>query len=183
MRLLLRSLAGLVALIGSFWVTLFLLDKDPISDPRASRLSSENSYDYRNGASEKLWLGSGWAWPEPIGVWTDGNRSEIKIRVDAKTRRLEILMNTSAYIVPKKRPWQQVSVIVRGKQISTWGYDEKESSATRRIDLARRDMIDGEAQIELVARDPQSPKSLGMSDLDSRKIAILLTTMLVREFY
>src|SRR5215475_7495303 len=133
MRLLLKSLGGFVVLVGSFWVTLFLLDRGPVGVPKGTSLSSEKSYDYRNGAIGKLWLGSGWAWPEPIGIWTDGNRSEIKIKINAKTRRLEILMNTTAYIVPNKRTWQQISVIVRNKQISTWNYDEKESSATRRI--------------------------------------------------
>jgi hypothetical protein len=182
MRLLITSLAGLVVLIGSFGVTLFLLDKGPVGVPSGMRLLSEKSYDYRNGANGKLWLGSGWAWPEPIGIWTDGNRSEIKIKIDARTRRLEVVMNTTAYIVPKKRPWQQISVLVRDKEISTWSYDEKETGATRRIDLASNDIGDEVAQIDLIATDPQSPKSLGMSDFDSRKIALLLITMLVREF-
>jgi hypothetical protein len=177
-------IAAFVVLVGSFLGTLHFLDRGVVSTSRPNsheRLLTERRYDYRNGVSAKQWLGSGWAWPEPFGIWTDGDRSEIQILLDRRTQRAEVLMDTIAF-VDQLRPQQEISVFVWQKKVATWKYDQAQAKAVRSIDLVAVDISMGTVIINLEVKDPKSPKSLGLSESDTRKIALGLVELTVREY-
>lgn len=183
MRLILRLLIGLVVLSGSFWITLVLIDHGFFGTGTLLRgeMISEKTYDYRKGASGRIWLGAGWAWPEPFGVWTDGEQSEISIKLDGRTRRVEVDVETIAFVVPE-RPDQRVAVFVNDRRVATWDYSQSNAKAVRRIELAAGDLKDGYGTMVLVPRDPQSPQALALSNVDARKIAVGLVSLTVREY-
>src|SRR5450830_265215 len=86
-------IGGLAVLVLSFLSTLFLLDHGLLS-PSHSVLIAERRFDYRDGAVGKLWLGTGWSVPDSLGVWTDGERAEMEIKLGERTRRVELLIKT-----------------------------------------------------------------------------------------
>jgi len=105
MRKTLAGAAFAVVTVASFATTYALL-------PDATEGRTEHGplviRDYRNEASGKTWLITGWAEPEALGIWTDGDKADINLPVRPLTTRASVVFDTAAYIVSagSKRPLQ-----------------------------------------------------------------------------
>ena len=118
-------------------------------------------------------IGWGWAFPEPWGVWSDGDRARLAIPLPPSDNlaysTLELKLELVAY-VNSKHPNQMVQAWSKGKKIGEMEINTPNPQWWT-LDLSSFSPSDGYALIEFRLLNPVSPKSLGASE-DSRRLGI-----------
>lgn len=75
------------------------------------------------GAKGTSALVKGWSASEPWGVWSDGKKAQMTLKLDPALQGKDIELEFSAQaFVREKAPKQTVTVSVSGKQLATWEY-------------------------------------------------------------
>lgn len=127
-------------------------------------------------------LVSGWANPEPWGVWSDGAQARIGFKIDgAVDTDVEVTLQLKAFIggsrneltmVPTANGRQLAPIVFRGSQVNP---------APHVLLIPSQDVAqaNGRIQLDFAVQDPQSPQELGLS-ADPRKLGIGLVELSVR---
>lgn len=122
-------------------------------------------------------LGDGWHAPDgEWGVWSDGDKAEIKftIRPDGNT----LFFNAQVYpFLASTHPRIAVSLSANGVPLGEWSFDITRPAdriwSWRHVLIPESAMASGEINIVLGIHSPASPRELGLS-IDARKLGIAL---------
>jgi hypothetical protein len=123
-------------------------------------------------------FGAGWYEPEPTGIWSRGETSEFKIRIDGidGIDAGEHVLTVSIGMICIAPPHAlRVELLVNGDHLATRRFTD---SAGRpwRVDLPATALRDGELELTLNIDAPRSPVELGWSS-DDRRLGIHLQTL------
>lgn len=116
-----------------------------------------------------IYLGQGWATPEPWGVW--GLESpRLVVRLSDKPVKLTAFAQAA---LSPAAPRLDFDVQVNGKPVATWSFDSASPSGEKTAHIPASVMLaDQDNQIEFVSKTPLiSPKEAGTFD-DPRKLGI-----------
>lgn len=141
------------------------------------RLGEQISF---TGAQPNYYLGTGWSFPEPWGVWTEGSEATLVMRPrNIQGSDLMLIAFMQAFIGPK-HPRLEVEVIVNGKPVERWTF-EQENAAERRA-LIPGHMITDRSLTYIAFRihQPTSPLALGIGK-DRRLLGIGLHWLRIEE--
>jgi hypothetical protein len=152
---------------------------------RSLRLGEEVVFSEGSGA-ERL-LGEGWSEPEATGVWTDGDRASLVLKVtNVPPGDAELVLAVDPFVTPD-HPELEVEVSAQGQQLGTRVFRHRRAVFRRGrphrpvravLPESVRDET-GRAVLELRLHDPTSPLELGLSD-DSRRLGLHLRSLAVR---
>ena len=163
--------------LGILLRTMTLLEHD-----RSLRLGEKIAFSQGSGA-ERL-LGEGWSGLEPTGVWTDGERASLVLKLtDAPPGDVELDLKVAPFVTPE-HPELRVEVSALGEQLGARAFRYRRAIFRRgkhlRVALPAsvRDET-GRAVLELRLHDPARPLDLGLSD-DSRRLGLNLRSLAVQ---
>jgi hypothetical protein len=159
--------------------TMTLVERD-----RSLRTGEEIAFSQGSGA-ERL-LGEGWSDLESKGVWTDGERASLVLKLtDAPPGDVELDLAVDPFVTPE-HPELRVEASALGEQLGARVFRYRR--AIFRLGNARRHLRvvlpasvrdeTGRAVLELRLHDPASPLDLGLSD-DSRRLGLNLRGLAV----
>jgi hypothetical protein len=112
-------------------------------------------------------FGAGWATPEHNGIWTRGERSELRIGVDGIGGGEYTLALSAGMICIGSDETLRVDVHANGDRIASRQFTDP-SARPWRIDLPAHVVRDGEIELMFVVDQPRSPLQLGWSTDDRR---------------
>jgi hypothetical protein len=149
---------------------------------RSLRLGEEMVFSQGSGA-ERL-LGEGWSALEPTGVWTDGEKASLVLKLmDAPPGDVELVLAVDPFVTPD-HPELKVEVSAQGEQLGARVFRHRR--AVFRPGKAHRPLRavlpasvrdeTGRAVLELRLHDPAKPLDLGLSD-DSRRLGLHLRSL------
>lgn len=120
-------------------------------------------------------FGAGWDSPEDTGIWTEGERSELKISFDASDDGDYVLALALAMVCVGSDDSLRVDVLAGGERVAS---RELADSFGRpwRIDLPAHLVREGEIDLAFVVHSPRSPLELGWSS-DDRRLGIHIRTL------
>jgi len=127
------------------------------------------------GLDEYGGFGDGWSAPEETGIWTEGERSELKIGLDGITEGEYVLTLALAMICIESGDALQVDVLAGGDRVATRALADSFGRAWR-VDVPGHCLRDGMLDLALVVHAPRSPLELGWSD-DDRRLGIHIRTL------
>lgn len=152
---------------------------------RSLRLGEEVVFSEGSGA-ERL-LGEGWSEPEATGVWTDGDRASLVLKLtNVPPGDAELVLAVDPFVTPD-HPELEVEVSAQGEQLGTRVFRHRRAvfrrgRAHRPVRAVLPESVrdeTGRAVLELRLHDPASPLELGLSD-DSRRLGLHLRSLAVR---
>lgn len=117
-------------------------------------------------------FGLGWAHPDSVGVWTQGNRSSLTLRIGRSLTRRRRLALTMADACVEPDAVLTVDAAIDGRGVGTRTFSQVDPDPVWRIELPRRSSV----EVTLAVRDPRSPRVLGWSD-DDRALGVRLRAM------
>jgi hypothetical protein len=117
-------------------------------------------------------FGLGWAHPDSVGVWTQGTRSSLTLRIGRSLTRRRRLVLTMADACVEPDATLTVDIALDGRRIDTRTFAQVDPEPVWRIALPWRSSV----EVALSVRDPRSPRSLGWSD-DDRALGVRLRSM------
>jgi hypothetical protein len=134
---------------------------------------------FSEGSGAERFLGEGWSRPEPTGVWTDGERARLVLKLtEAPPADAELVVAASAFLTPVHRELE-VEVSAFGKQLVRRVF--RYGDALRLIQVAfPADAHGGRAPFELRLSDPARPVDLGAGE-DARQLGLRLEWLIVRK--
>jgi hypothetical protein len=152
---------------------------------RSLRLGEEIVFSEDSGA-ERL-LGEGWSAPEPTGVWTDGEKASLVLRLmDAPPEDVELVLAVDPFVTPD-HPDLRVDVSARGEQLGARVFRHRR--ALFRLGKGHQPLHvtlpasvrgeTGQVLLELRLQDPARPVDLGLSD-DARRLGLHLRSLVAR---
>lgn len=166
------------------WVMLpqFALQRDfkPISREWIPEYSPGNILQFSAGGNGQPFLLRGWSIPEPWGIWSLGEQSEVALRLTEPIRgKLRLTVNANPFVHPG-RPVKEVAVFVNDNQVAMWSYKLGEGIGKRaaNIPLNIYQRRDGILRIKFVSKNVESPKQAGISE-DARVISLGLVDLLL----
>jgi len=121
------------------------------------------------GGLGSIYLGQGWATPEPWGIW-GLERPRLVIRLSEKPVKLTAFAQAA---LSPQAPSLDFDVQVNGKPVTTWSFDSASPSGEKTAYVPASVIhADQDNQVEFVSRTPLiSPKEAGTFD-DTRKLGI-----------
>lgn len=129
-----------------------------------------DTIDFTYGGNSKLYTVSGWSAQETNLTWTDGSDANLNLMVkDVKDKSLRLIVEGSAIFDPKDK-YQNVTVYVNGKELTTWSVTHEVE--THSVILPADLVGDGLLQIRFHIAKPYSPKP------DTRKLGFAVKTVL-----
>lgn len=141
------------------------------------RLSGTTLIDVTQTMISKHYLGEGWSLiEEGFGVWSDGDRAEIKFSIRPDARPLFFSAQVRPFLTAGHARLE-VSVRANNVPVADWSFDaarhDHRDWSWHHVLISDEIVASGEIQIELRFRSPASPKDFGLS-IDSRKLGIAL---------
>ena len=142
---------------------------------------------FAEGSGAERLLGEGWADPEPTGVWTDGEKATLVLKLTgAPPGDVELALEVDPFVTPD-HPELKVEVSAGGEQLG--GRVFRHRRAVFRLGKGHRPLRvllpasvrdeTGRVALELRIHDPASPLELGLSD-DSRRLGLHLLSLEAR---
>ena len=127
---------------------------------------------FRNGGNASKYLIDGWSIPEDWGVWTDGPKSRMVMKLTELPEK-DILL--SAQVIPyinKKHPEQRVFIAVNGEPVGNWFFTLEKPNPEPEMILPVSIVI-SRVPLTIVFElpDAQSPKRHSLSE-DSRRLGL-----------
>jgi hypothetical protein len=126
---------------------------------------------------------SGWASPEPWGVWTVGRHASLRsLPVSSAAANSDFVFNANVRaFVPGQGKNLKVDVLANGTNVANWTFSEVDFNRAVTIRIPKSVMT-GHPTLSLSfdISDPVSPSSLGLS-ADSRAIGIGLEWLTIKE--
>jgi hypothetical protein len=153
---------------------------------RTVRVGEEIVFSEGSGA-ERL-LGEGWSSLEQTGVWTDGERATLVLRLPAdEPGDVELVLAVDPLVIPE-HPELTVEVYAGGQRLGDRVF--RHHRGARRLGRGHRPLRvvvpatvrdeTGRVVLELRLQDPASPLGLGLSD-DSRRLGLHLRSLTARK--
>ena len=136
---------------------------------------------FAEGSGAERLLGEGWSFLEPTGVWTDGERASLVLKLtDLAPAAAELVLAVSAFVTAE-HPELKVEVSALDKQLAGRVFRHGEAQRLLRIPwpAARGDQA-GRTPFELHLSDPARPVDLGLGD-DPRRLGLHLEWLMVRK--
>jgi hypothetical protein len=150
---------------------------------------------FTEGSGAERLLGEGWSALEPTGVWTDGERACLVLRLtDVPPGDAELVLEVDAFVTPD-HPELEVEVSSLDEQLGGRLFRHSSRLVRRGRAVFRPGSADhalrvplpasvrddaGRVVLELRLRDPASPLELGLSR-DARRLGLHLRSLVVRE--
>ena len=132
-------------------------------------------------------LGEGWSMLEPTGVWTDGERASLVLKLtDAPPGDAELVLEVDPFVT-REHPELKVDVSAQGEQLGARVFRHRRALLRPGkghpplhvvVPASVRDER-GRTVLELRLRDPASPVDLGLSG-DARRLGLRLRSLTVR---
>jgi hypothetical protein len=136
---------------------------------------------FAKGSGAERYLGEGWSELEPTGVWTDGERASLALKLtDLPPAVAELVLAGSAFVTPD-RPELKVEVWAQGERLAGRGFRYGEALRLLRVTWpAAAGVEQDRALFELRFSEPASPLELGLND-DVRRLGLHLEWLMVRK--
>lgn len=136
------------------------------------------------GGNGQPFLLRGWSVPEPWGIWSLGEQSEVALRLaEPLGGEMRLTVNANPF-VHAGRPVKEIAVLVNDKQVATWNYKLGEGIENRTANIPRKvyQRKDGVLRIKFVSKSIESPKQAGLS-ADTRPISLGLVNLALTTDY
>jgi hypothetical protein len=135
---------------------------------------------FSEGLGAERFLGKGWSRLESTGVWTDGERARLVLRLtDCIPKNAEIVLNVAPFVTPD-HPVVEVDASASGKQLTTQVFRHGKVPRLLRVRLPElAENRGGRIVLELTVRVPARPVDLGLGD-DARRLGVQLRWLMVR---
>jgi hypothetical protein len=143
---------------------------------------------FSEGSGAGRLLGEGWSDLEATGVWTDGERARLVLRLTAAADEdAEVLLAVDPFVAPE-HPELRVEVFARGEPLGArvfrhrrllWRAGKAHRPLRVVLPASLRDET-GRVVLELRLHEPARPADLGVSD-DSRRLGLHLRSLTVRK--
>jgi hypothetical protein len=152
---------------------------------RSLRLGEEILFNEGSGA-ERL-LGEGWSALESAGVWTDGVKASLVLKlIDAQPGDVELILAVDPFVTPD-HPELEVEVSARGQTLGARVFRHRRAlfglgKAHRPLRVVVPESVRGETGqvlLELRLQSPARPVDLGLSD-DARRLGLNLRSVVAR---
>jgi len=145
-------------------------DAEPIPEgPRHIRFSD---------ARTRNLLGPGWSVTEPWGLWSDGNKAEIRLDPSLLGRRGGALMfDMNAYLAGQIVE-VDVPVSVNGSRRAVWHFNANNNQTIRVLDIRTEDMAAATLVIRFDELGKQTPAMVGLSG-DQRHLGLALRSLVI----
>lgn len=133
----------------------------------------------RKGSVASLRLVSGFASPEPIGQWTEGNAASFRCRLPKELRgkQLRVSLDADAFL-PLAESRQRV--VVRTGGGATFKFEFESRQPQQPLEFVVPAPADGELVLDLSLPDAVSPQEAGLS-LDARRLSLLVRSVAVEQ--
>jgi hypothetical protein len=147
------------------------------AQPRDMRLAYVPLTDATKAFGSQFYLGEGWSEAEEgFGVWSDGDRAEMKFSIRPDAGALFFSVQVRPFLTAAHSRLD-VSLTANAVPMAEWSFDAMRSGdrgwTWHHTPIPADLTTDGEIQIVLSIRSPASPKELGLS-IDHRKLGIAL---------
>ncbi|MFL5844131.1 MAG: nucleotidyltransferase family protein [Solirubrobacteraceae bacterium] len=152
----------------------FLLRDITVHAPAPTALGQRVSFV--GGAADDGHLVGGWHEPEGAGRWTSGTRAVIALRLAGGPADADLVLEGLPFV---GRPGRSllVDVVAAGRRAGTLAYDDPLADNSRSVALRAADFgPGGEIVVELLVRDPRSPRGEGTGG-DERLLGLCLAAV------
>jgi hypothetical protein len=143
-------------------------------------VSADERIVFGEGSDADRFLGEGWSTPEGSGVWTDGERAGLRLRLPADPAAdAELVLAVDPFVTPD-HPALDVEVVAAHDQLARQVFRHGEAPRTLRVPLpAGLRGRAGSVLVELLVRDPARPVDLGLGG-DERSLGLHLRWLMIR---
>jgi hypothetical protein len=114
--------------------------------------------------------GRGWAAPLSNGQWSDGDRAQLTLQVDAPGEDVDFLLAMRPFLVPGKLERQRVRILVNGADLITLDLTEPKAKLYK-LTIPGQMLESNEVELTFVLPDAAIPDKLGVSG-DKRKLGV-----------
>jgi hypothetical protein len=121
---------------------------------------------------------TGFSYAEDFGVWTEGERAIMVLRVEPRDGPIDVALLVSGF-VREEHPSLVVDVRVNGSETARWSFDHPDPPDWRSLRVDVSPASRGVVVVELTIRTPRSPRELGLSD-DERRLGLALHQLEIR---
>jgi hypothetical protein len=138
---------------------------------------------FTKGSGAERFMREGWSALEPTGVWTDGERASLVLRLrDVQPADAELVLAVSAFVTPD-HPELIVEVSAFDKQLAARVFRHGEAQRLLRVPFpAAAGVAQGvRTPFELHLSDPARPVDLGLGN-DARRLGLHLEWLMVRKY-
>jgi hypothetical protein len=124
-------------------------------------------------------FGHGWSYPDEAGIWTQGPRSELALRLDEVDENLVreqdclLALSLASVCVGSEAPLK-VELSFDGERVASRAFRHDETTATWQVELPAHVVAEGKVDVSLVIEEPRSPLAVGWSTDDNRPLGILI---------
>ena len=130
-----------------------------------------------NGTGQKYSL-YGWSYPEPWGMWSDGDTAFLILNVsNLPKNNFELLIEGHAFLA-REHPSQEIDILVNKQYVATLKYDQQSNGGARAVTIPKRLVLENNGQLLLKFsfKNPKSPAELGLSG-DDRRLGLGIVSM------
>ena len=120
----------------------------------------------------------GFSYAEDFGVWTEGERAIMVLRVEPRDGPIDVALLVSGF-VGEEHPSLAVDVRVNGTETVHWSFEHPADPDWRSLRVDVPPAGRGVVVVELTVRTPRSPRELGLSD-DGRRLGLALHQLEIR---
>jgi hypothetical protein len=124
-------------------------------------------------------FGAGWSAPEDTGIWTQGERSDLRIAVEGIDRGEFVLTLGLGMICVGSDESLRVDLLANGDRIATRAFTGSVGRPWR-VDLPGDALRGGELKLTFLVGDPRTPAELGWSN-DDRRLGLHIWTMTLEQ--
>jgi hypothetical protein len=121
---------------------------------------------------------TGFSYAEDHGVWTEGERAIMVVRVEPRDGPVDIALLVGA-LVGEANPTLDVDVRANGIDVATWSFRHPHAAEWCVVRALVAPASRGAVVVELTIRAPRSPHQLGLG-ADSRRLGLSLHQLEVR---
>jgi len=123
-------------------------------------------------------FGDGWSYPEDVGIWTLGPRSELRLAIDGNDESRYALTFGLWNTCVESGASLRVDLLANGEPVATRDFSHDSGGGPWCVDLPAHVLASGEVDLTFVINEPRSPFAIGWND-DSRALGILLRSVLL----
>jgi glycosyltransferase involved in cell wall biosynthesis len=124
--------------------------------------------DFSREAQIWNYAGEGWSHAESNGMWTQGNSSCIKLKIQAETPKLRLMFDVAPFITQSWKT-QHTDVFVNGKRAALWKFTE---ACPQKVGVDV-DLGHSEVEIRMVHHRSTRPADQGLGP-DTRQLALFV---------
>jgi len=132
-----------------------------------------SSITFGKGGTAGQYQKKGWSSPEAGFTWTDGNSSELLMKIDKPKSDIIMTADLGPLTVPGKLEKQRVAININGKKAGEWVVN---APGEYKLDIPQDYLKGSELNITFELPDAASPLELSVSE-DSRKLGLGIKTI------